>query len=191
MKKLALILWPLLLVGLIALLWGEKTMHSTTNIYGIPVTNIMGLPGDLSEYQGKVLMIVNTASKCGFTKQYADLQKLWETYEKDGLVILGFPANNFMGQEPGTDAEIQNFCQINYGVSFPMYSKISVKGKDIHPLFAYLTDKKAGHEHGGAISWNFTKFLISRDGRVIDRFSPNTSPSSENVIAAIEAALKQ
>ena len=191
MKKLALILWPLLLVGLIALLWGDKTMQPTTDIYSIPVTNIMGLPGDLSEYRGKVLMIVNTASKCGFTKQYADLQKLWETYEKDGLVVLGFPANNFMGQEPGTDAEIQNFCQINFGVSFPMFSKISVKGRDIHPLYAWLTDKKAGHDHGGAISWNFTKFLISRDGRVIDRFSPNTSPSSEKVIKAVEAALRQ
>ncbi|HOH79761.1 MAG TPA: glutathione peroxidase, partial [Candidatus Cloacimonadota bacterium] len=109
----------------------------------------MGLPHQLSEYKGKVIMIVNTASKCGFTKQYADLQKLWETYGKDGLVILGFPANNFMNQEPGSDTEIQNFCQLNYGVSFPMFAKISVKGKDIHPLFAYLTDKKAGHDHGG------------------------------------------
>lgn len=190
MKKSLFIIGPLLLTGLIALLWGDKSMPTPQSIYDIEVTDIMGLPRQLSQYKGKVIMIVNTASKCGFTKQYADLQKLWETYEKDGLVILGFPANNFMNQEPGTDTEIQNFCQINYGVSFPMFSKISVKGKDIHPLFAYLTDKKAGHEHGGAISWNFTKFLISKDGLVIDRFAPTVSPSSDKVIQAIEAALR-
>jgi len=189
MKKLTFILGPILLLGLIALLWGETSMPEYKDIYDYEVTDIMGLPSTLADYQGKVIMIVNTASKCGFTKQYADLQKLWEKYEKDGLVILGFPANNFMGQEPGTDTEIQNFCQVNYGVSFPMFSKISVKGKDIHPLYAYLTDKKAGHEHGGAISWNFTKFLISRDGQVIDRFAPTVNPSSEKVIEAIEAAL--
>ena len=190
MKKLTLILGPILLLGLAALLWGETTMPEHKHIYDYEVTDIMGLPRQLSEYKGKVIMIVNTASKCGFTKQYADLQKLWETYEKDGLVILGFPANNFMNQEPGSDTEIQNFCQLNYGVSFPMFAKISVKGKDIHPLFAYLTDKKAGHEHGGSISWNFTKFLISKDGRVIDRFAPTVNPSSEKVVQAIEAALK-
>jgi len=166
-------------------------MTEDISIYSFEVMDIMGITRTLEEYRGKVLLIVNTASKCGFTKQYAELQELWERFGKDGLVILGFPANNFMRQEPGDNAQILNFCQVNFGVSFPMYGKISVRGKDIHPLYAWLTDKKAAHGHGGAVSWNFTKFLISRDGDVIDRFSPNTPPSSETVVKAIEAALAQ
>ena len=166
-------------------------MDNITSIYDFQVMDIMGITKTLDQYRGKVLLIVNTASKCGFTKQYAKLQELWQRYEQAGLVILGFPANNFMRQEPGDNAQILNFCQVNYGVSFPMFAKISVRGKDIHPLYAWLTDKKAGHGHGGSIPWNFTKFLISKDGNVIKRFAPKTTPDAPEMIAAIEAALAE
>ncbi|PKN79643.1 MAG: glutathione peroxidase [Candidatus Cloacimonetes bacterium HGW-Cloacimonetes-1] len=162
-----------------------------TKIYDFEMTAIDGKIVKLSDYKGKVVMIVNTASKCGFTKQYKDLQELYSKYEKDGFVILGFPANNFMNQEPGTNDDIQQFCQINFGVSFPMFEKISVKGNDIHPLYQYLTSKTTNPAHGGNISWNFSKFVISRDGVVIDRFSPATNPMSKKVIKSVEKALNQ
>jgi len=144
----------------------------------------------LSRYQGSVLLIVNVASKCGFTPQYEALQKLYDTYKDSGLVVLGFPANNFFHQEPGDEATIKSFCTLTYGVTFPMFSKLSVKGKDQHPLYAYLTDKKTNPEFGGAISWNFNKFLISREGRVVGRFGSRTKPDDPRVIEAIRAALK-
>jgi len=136
-------------------------------------------------------MIVNTASKCGFTYQYEGLEKLYETYKDSGLVILGFPANNFLKQEPGSDEEITSFCRLNYGVTFPMFSKISVKGKDIHPLYKHLTSKDAGHEFGGKISWNFNKILISRDGKIINRYGSKVKPESDKIIKAIEDALSK
>ena len=132
--------------------------------------------------------MVNVAGKCGFTPQYEGLQKLYEKYKDDGFVILGFPANNFLHQEPGTNEEIKTFCRSNYGVTFPMFAKISVKGKDQHPLYKYLTDKKA-HDFGGKIGWNFTKFLIGRDGQIKARFSTKTKPEDETVVAAIEKEL--
>jgi glutathione peroxidase len=151
--------------------------------------SIEGEPVELSQYQGKVLLIVNVASRCGNTPQYADLETLYEGKKDQGLVVLGFPANDFGSQEPGTNEEIQQFCTSKYGVSFPMFAKITVKGDAQHPLYAWLTDKQKHPETGGAVRWNFDKFLVGRDGKVIARFSPRTNPSSDEVVAAVEAAI--
>ncbi len=161
------------------------------SIYELTVKDITGEEVPLSRYKGKVLMIVNTASKCGFTKQYAGLQKLYDVYKEEGFVILGFPANNFFGQEPGTNEEIQSFCTGEFGVTFPMFSKISVKGKDQAPLYRFLTGPDTDPEFAGKITWNFNKFLIARDGRIINRFGTRTKPEDEKVITAIEEALKE
>ena len=145
----------------------------------------------LDTFRGKVLLIVNVASKCGMTPQYAELQEVYETYGDSGFVILGFPANNFGSQEPGTNPEIKTFCSLNYGVTFPLFSKISVRGKDRHDLYTFLTGKDTNPEFSGAIKWNFTKFLVSKKGQVINRFEPKTTPSSPDVVQAIEQALKE
>jgi glutathione peroxidase len=176
--------------ALLIILLGVISMIQAKSIYDIEVTAISGEAQTLEPYQGKVLLIVNTASKCGFTKQYDELQELYAQYGDQGLVILGFPANNFMNQEPGSNEEIADFCRLNFGVSFPMFEKISVRGKDIHPLYKHLTEKDSNPEHSGKISWNFTKFLISKDGAVINRYAPNVKPTHESVIAAIEEALQ-
>ena len=160
------------------------------SIYDFTVKDIDGRDVSLADYRGKVLLVVNVASKCGFTKQYAGLEKLYKAQADKGLVVLGFPANNFMGQEPGTEAEIKSFCTLTYGVTFPMFAKISVKGKDIHPLYANLTDKKRHPEAGGAISWNFNKFLIGRDGAVLAHYGSRTAPEDQELIAAVEQALQ-
>lgn len=136
------------------------------------VEDIDGNEVDLGRYLGTVTLIVNTASKCGLTPQYEALQKVYEKYREQGFTILAFPANNFGGQEPGTNAEIKSFCQTNYKVTFPLFAKRSVKGEDISPLYTYLTSSSANHEFGGEISWNFTKFLVDRDGRLVGRFEP-------------------
>lgn len=159
------------------------------DLYDIEVQTIAGETIKLDRYRGRPLLIVNTASKCGFTGQYEGLQKLYETYQEKGFLILGFPSNDFLRQEPGSNEDIASFCTINYGVSFPMFSKIAVKGKDAHPLYRYLTDKTSNPEFGGKISWNFNKFLISREGRVINRFGSRTKPMDKDVINAIEKAL--
>ncbi len=177
----------LLVIVLSVLLTGEVSMAENSTLYGIDVTTIEGQPTSLEAYRGKVLLIVNVASKCGFTKQYAPLQELYEKYREQGFEILGFPANNFMGQEPGSDEDIQSFCTLNYGVTFPMFSKLSVKGDDQHPLYQLLTNDK---EFGGKITWNFNKFLIGRDGQLINRFGSRESPDSSDVIEAVEAALQ-
>ncbi|HPF38853.1 MAG TPA: glutathione peroxidase [Phycisphaerae bacterium] len=153
--------------------------------------DINGKEQDLRQFQGNVVLMVNVASKCGLTPQYEGLEKLYETYKDRGFVILGFPANNFLKQEPGTDEEIRTFCTKNYGVTFPMFSKVSVKGKDKCDLYKYLTDKKADHGLGGAIEWNFGKFLVDRDGKVVNRFSPRTTPDDKAMLAALEAELKK
>ncbi len=155
------------------------------------VTTLAGGKTHLSQYYGDVVLIVNTASKCGLTPQYEQLQALHESGSEKGLSILGFPANNFGKQEPGTDKEISVFCQENYGVEFDMFSKISVKGDDQHPLYAFLTSKETNPEFAGDIRWNFDKFLVSRQGVVIARFSPRTKPDSKEVVEAIKAAMKQ
>jgi glutathione peroxidase-family protein len=179
-----------IIIVIISMFMGGFTMLEAKTIHDFTVKSIDGKDVKLESYIGKVLLIVNTASKCGFTKQYDGLQELYEKYEKEGLVVLGFPANNFMNQEPGNNEEIQNFCRLNYGVTFPMFEKISVGGKDIHPLYKYLTDKKTNPKHAGKISWNFNKFLISKDGKIINRFSTPTKPMDNEVISAIEEALK-
>ncbi|WP_163881646.1 glutathione peroxidase [Paenibacillus favisporus] len=169
------------------------------SIYNFTANSIRGAEKELSEYKGDVLLIVNTASKCGFTPQYADLQKLYEKYGDKGFKVLGFPSNQFAEQEPGSNEEVDTFCQINYGVSFPMFEKVDVRGEDKHPLFAYLTEqapfKGIGTDNsegkmlqsflekeqpelleGDDIKWNFTKFLIDREGRVVERFETPVGP---------------
>jgi glutathione peroxidase len=160
-----------------------------TSLYDFTMKSIAGEDVTLSAFRGKVAMIVNVASRCGFTKQYAGLQRLYETYQDRGFTILGFPANDFLWQEPGTDGEIQQFCRITYGVTFPMFSKIHVRGKEQHPLYAFLTDKKRNPGFGGRITWNFNKFLAGRDGTIVARFGTRTEPEDASVRAAIEKAL--
>lgn len=157
---------------------GEKSLHEFT------VNNIHGEPVDLSTYKGKVVLIVNTASRCGFTRQYADLVSLQEAYADKGFVVLGFPANNFGNQEPGSDAEILEFCESNYDVNFPMFSKISVRGDDQHPLFQWLTNAE-NESFTGNIRWNFEKFLVDQDGNLVQRFRSMTNPNSPNIRNAI------
>ena len=146
-----------------------------------------GSPKDLSDYAGQVVLVVNTASKCGFTPQYKGLQKLYEEYREQGFVVLGFPCDQFAHQEPGTDDQIGAFCERNFGVEFPLFSKIEVNGSGAHPLYEWLKSEKSG-VLGGRIKWNFTKFLVGRDGRVIDRFGPNRKP--EDLRDAVEDALE-
>lgn len=165
---------------------GESPVSS---LYDFTMKDIDGREVKLSDYRGKVLLIVNVASQCGFTKQYAGLEALYQRYRERGLVVLGFPSNDFMGQEPGTEAEIKQFCTLNFGVTFPLFAKISVKGKSIHPLFAYLTDKSIHPEHGGAISWNFNKFIIDREGRVVARFGSRTAPEAPEMAAVLDRLL--
>ena len=148
------------------------------------MTDINGEEVDMRRYRGRVILAVNVASRCGYTGQYEDLQRLYSEYRERGLVILGFPANNFGSQEPGTDEEIAEFCSANYGVTFPMFSKISVKGDDIHPLYDYLTGAS-----GQEVSWNFNKFLVGRDGLFISQYLSNTTPYSDTLIQALEMAL--
>jgi glutathione peroxidase len=162
-----------------------------TSVYDFTLNSIEGQPAPVAAYKGKVLLMVNVASKCGFTPQYEALEGLYEKYKAQGLVVLGFPANNFLSQEPGTNSEIKDFCERTYHVKFPMYSKISVKGDDKAPLYHYLTEKETNPTTSGEIKWNFTKFLVSRDGKILARFEPAVKPDSPEVIAAIETALKQ
>jgi glutathione peroxidase len=152
--------------------------------------DIDGKPVSLGAYKGKVIMLVNVASKCGFTYQYKTLEELYRKYKDRGFVILGFPANDFMWQEPGTNQQIKQFCSLSYSVSFPMFAKISVKGRSIHPLYKVLTDKKGNPAFGGAIGWNFTKFIIGKDGRILARFASKVEPDSADIAAAIETALE-
>lgn len=157
-----------------------------TGVHAFQLKTIDGQERPLSAYQGQVLLLVNVASRCGLTPQYQGLEALYEAYRERGFSVLGFPANNFAGQEPGTDGEIQQFCSLRYNVQFPLFSKISVKGADQHPLYRYLTSQSP---FPGEVEWNFGKFLVGRDGQVIARFSPQTAPQAPEVIAAIEAAL--
>ena len=161
-----------------------SSLFGASSVLEFTLNSIEGKPAPLAQYKGKVVMMVNVASKCGFTPQYAGLEALYEKYKDQGFVILGFPANNFGQQEPGTNEEIKSFCSRNYNVTFPMYAKISVKGDDEHPLYRYLT------QTGGDIKWNFTKFLIGKDGKVIARFEPAVTPESPEVADAIEKALR-
>jgi len=163
----------------------ESTMQS---IYDIEVETIDGEKTTLGSYRGKVILIVNVASKCGFTPQYEGLEKLYQTYRERGLVILGFPCNQFGSQEPGSEEEIKNFCRVNYGVTFPMFAKIDVNGQNTHPLYRHLKAAKSGIFGSGAIKWNFTKFLVDRDGNVVERYASPTKPAS--LAEPIEVLLK-
>lgn len=159
-------------------------MPAKTGIYKFTMNDIGGQATPLSNYEGKVVVIVNTASKCGLTPQYADLEQFYKDHKDKGLVILGFPANNFLSQEPGTDDEIKSFCTKNYGVTFPMFSKISVKGKDIHPLYKYLTETT-----GENVAWNFQKFLVNKKGEVVASIPPKTKITDPEVVKQIEKLL--
>jgi glutathione peroxidase len=177
-------------------------------VYDIPVRKITGTEGSLAEFKGKVLLVVNVASKCGLTKQYEGLEKLYKQYRDRGLVVAGFPANDFAGQEPGTNQEIQAFCTTNFGIEFPMFDKITVVGAQKHPLYAALiqaqpkavslSDVPFGEKLKGygiapnaepEVLWNFEKFLVSRDGEVVKRFAPDTVPDDPTLVAAIETEL--
>ena len=158
-----------------------------TDVWGFEAQAIDGKRVKLDRYKGKVLLIVNTASQCGFTPQFDGLQVLWQAYQDRGLVVLGFPSNEFGGQDPGANDEIASFCRLNYGVSFPMMAKIEVNGSGAHPLYRWLTQEAPGMLGTQAIKWNFTKFLIGRDGRVLKRYAPNEAP--EALRSDIEAAL--
>lgn len=158
------------------------------SLYDYPVTDIDGNTLELETYKGKTLLIVNVASKCGYTPQYEGLQAIYEEFNKDGLEIIGFPANNFKGQEPGTDEEIKQFCTLEYGVTFPMSSKVSVAGEDQDPLFTYLTSQP-NQDFEGEIKWNFEKFLVDRDGNLIRRFRSAVKPESTELKDAIRKAL--
>jgi glutathione peroxidase len=150
---------------------------------------IDGAEQPLRGYQGKVLLIVNVASQCGLTPQYGGLEELYTNFKDKGLVVLGFPCNQFGGQEPGSEAQIKQFCETRYGVTFPMFAKIEVNGADRHPLYAHLTQLSTQPDGPGDIQWNFAKFLVGRDGQVLARFAPATAPVSEEVVGAIEKAL--
>ncbi len=159
------------------------------HLYDFVVKDINGADTPLSRFRDKVLLIVNVASRCGFTPQYAGLQSLYERYREKGFEILGFPANDFLWQEPGTNEEIRQFCSSKYAVSFPLFSKISVKGKGIHPLYRFLTEKETNPGFSGKITWNFNKFLVDRTGRVSNRFDSKVEPQDQRVLDAVEAAL--
>ena len=160
-----------------------------TGVLSFTAKDIDGNSVPLSKYKGDVIMIVNTASLCGNTPQYKPLEALYSQYKGQGFVVLGFPANNFASQEPGTNLEIKQFCTSTYSVNFPMFSKISVKGDDIDPLYEYLTSTTTNPKYGGAIEWNFAKFLIARDGTIVNRFPAKEHPDQPDVVAAIQAEL--
>jgi glutathione peroxidase len=164
-----------------------RPMTAATSVYDFSAQTIQGKPVDLKQFKGRVLLIVNTASACGFTPQFKGLQALWERYGQGGLTVLGFPSNEFGAQDPGSNDEIASFCEMNYGVDFPMMSKIEVNGAGAHPLYQWLTAEAPGLLGTKGIKWNFTKFLLGRDGRVIQRYAPQDAP--EKLAKDIEAAL--
>jgi len=164
----------------------STSLFAASSIHEFNMNSIDGKPAPLSAYKGKVVLVVNVASRCGYTPQYTGLEALYKKYKDQGLVIVGFPANNFGAQEPGTNEEIKTFCSSKYSVTFPMYSKISVAGNDKAPLYEYLTSTG-----GGEVKWNFTKFLIGPDGKVIQRFESKVTPESPELVSAVEKAVKR
>jgi glutathione peroxidase len=176
-----------LLLGIVCL--ASTMLLASSEIYTFGLIGIDGQPLPLNYQRGKVLLIVNVASQCGYTPQYSGLEALYEKYKDQGFVVLGFPANDFGGQEPGTNQEIKTFCNRKYNVTFPMYSKISVKGRDEAALYKYLI--KEDPTHSGDIKWNFTKFLVDRNGKVIQRFEPAVTPEDPQMVASIEKALQE
>lgn len=179
----------LLTLSAIALLVAASPLlaNSRQSLYDFALQRIDGQPESLSAYRGQVLLIVNVASKCGFTPQYEGLEALYDRYRERGFAVLGFPANDFMGQEPGSNEEIAEFCRATWSVEFPMFAKISVRGAQKHPLYDFLTSQPA--PIGGEIEWNFQKFLVDRDGRIVERFAPATRPEDPKLVGRIEALL--
>lgn len=168
---------------------GSFAWASETSMYDISVETIDGEIHRLDRYRGSVILIVNVASRCGFTYQYETLEDLYRKYRDRGLVVLGFPSGDFLGQELDSNEEIKDFCELNYGVTFPIFSKIHVVGRRIHPLYEYLTSRETGGEFAGRISWNFNKFLVDAGGAVVDRFGSSVEPDSAEIAFAIENAL--
>jgi glutathione peroxidase len=161
----------------------------TQSIYGVELSRLDGKPAKLSEYTGKVVLVVNVASKCGFTPQYAGLESLYEKYADRGFTVLGFPCNQFFNQEPGDAEKIQEFCSVNYGVTFPLFAKLDVKGGNQHPLYSILTELPDDTGKAGDVKWNFEKFLVGRDGRVVRRFRSKVTPEDTILVEAIESLL--
>lgn len=173
-------------VTMIGLFGMSTSAGAVANVHTLVAVDMNGDQVALSEYQGKALLIVNTASRCGYTRQYQSMQKLYETYRERGLVVLAFPANNFGGQEPGTNAEIKEFCLLKYRTTFPIFAKSSVKGKDISPLYQYLTEQSA---FSGPIKWNFNKFLVDPEGNVVKRYGSAVDPMAEELVNDLEQIL--
>ena len=188
MRRMVVSLLPFLLVAAVAAAQ-SKSGGKVPEVLNFTMNSISGQPMNLSKYQGKVVLIVNTASQCGYTYQYEGLQNLHKKYASQGLAIIGFPSNDFGQQEPGTDSEIQQFCKANYGVQFDMFSKVQVLGPGKAALYDYLTSKRTNPKFSGEIKWNFEKFLVSRDGEILGRFSSDIEPESRQVTGAIEGAL--
>lgn len=168
----------------------STSLFAASTIHEFSLKSIDGQQVSLTQFKGKVVLVVNVASRCGFTPQYAGLETLYNKYRDRGFVVLGFPANNFLWQEPGSNEQIKAFCSTKYHVTFPMFAKVSVRGPDKTPLYQFLTDKKSNPSTGGEIGWNFTKFLADRNGKVIARFGSAVAPESPELISAIEAALR-
>jgi glutathione peroxidase len=187
MKFAAFLLFGLFAVGVFAATGAQADDHDCALNFKVPT--IDGETVDLEQYEGKVVLIVNVASQCGLTPQYEGLEKLYGQYKEKGLVVLGFPCNQFGKQEPGSEAEIKEFCSSKYKVTFPMFSKLEVNGEGASPLYKYLTSQDTQPVEKGAISWNFEKFLVGRDGKVVARFSPRTKPDAAELVKAIEAQL--
>jgi glutathione peroxidase len=177
------------LLGALLVTTMSTTMFAASSVHEFSLNSIDGQPTSLSTYKGKVMLLVNVASKCGYTPQYTGLQALYDKYKDKGLVIVGVPANNFGGQEPGTNEEIKTFCSRTYNVTFPMMAKVSVKGDDKTPLYQYLTDASANPSTAGDVKWNFTKFLVDKNGKVIGRFESKVKPDDPELVSAVEKAL--
>lgn len=178
------------LIAVVAMI-AVAAANPAKTVYDFKVKSIEGKEVSLSQYKGKVIMFVNTASYCGNTPQYKDIEAMYKKYSGRGFVVLGFPANNFMGQEPGSDKEIQDFCTKEYAITFPMFSKISVKGKDIAPLYSYLTQKSENGVADAPVTWNFQKFLVGKDGKLIASFSPKAKVTETEIVSAVESALSK
>jgi glutathione peroxidase len=182
---------PAAIAGLLALSASADDKPGADSVLKFQMKDIDGKPVDLAKYKGEVLLVVNVASQCGLTPQYKGLEAVYEKYKGQGFAVLGFPANEFGAQEPGSNEEIKSFCSSKYNVSFPMFSKIVVKGEGIDPLYKFLTSPETDPKFAGEIPWNFTKFLVNRKGEVIARFSPKDKPEDEKVVKAIETALAE
>jgi glutathione peroxidase len=180
-----------LVAAMAPLMAEDKKEDKKMTALDFKMTGLDGKEVDLSKYKGKVVLFVNVASKCGYTKHYTGLQSLYEKHEKDGLVVIGVPANDFGAQEPGTDEEIAKFCSSKYNVTFPMLSKVSVKGKEITPLYKHLTSKEANEKTAGEVKWNFEKILVNKKGEVVDRFASKVAPDAEELTKAVKAALDE